>query len=246
MRFQKSSPVIMYHRIQNKPRCCNIDIFEQQVRKAKQNSAILTFDDTLKEHYTIALPILKKHNMKGIFFIITNIDKQLANVHKTWVLLKHANKLVKELNISNKKFLSPEWYDYDPIPISNLKYYLNINPTLLDEIFYNKFDEEQIIENMYMNWDEINELYAEGMEIGGHTHTHPILANLSVKEQEKEIMVSTNILNKKNLHPVSFAYPFGEYTNDTVELLKKHGYQKAFTSKPINFFELGRIDTNEY
>ena len=73
--------------------------------------------------------------------------------------------------------------------------------------------------------------------IGGHTVTHPILENCSFERQEKELKESKSILSKwLNKSVDYFAFPNGDYNNNTLLLLKKHGYKLAFTTKP------GRID----
>jgi len=64
--------IIVYHRLKDAPCCCPIKRFEQEVKLAKKYGFKLTFDDGLKEHITIALPILKKYKMKAIFFPITS------------------------------------------------------------------------------------------------------------------------------------------------------------------------------
>lgn len=47
-----------------------------------EKAVILSFDDGHKDHYTQAFPLLKKHNAKAVFFIITDkaeSDPKFAN-----------------------------------------------------------------------------------------------------------------------------------------------------------------------
>lgn len=206
----------------------------------------MTFDDGLKEHYTIALPILKKYDMKGYFFVMTNSQKQMASAHKIWLLLDRADALIKQFSISKERILSPDWYVYDTVEVANLKYYLNTHLKDLDQIFHSYFDEQEEIKKLYMNWNEIHELHKNGMRIGNHTHTHPMLSNLSNEGQEDEIRISTNILTEEIERPTAFAYPFSMYNEYTIELLKKYAYHLAFTGEPKNLLLLRRIDTNEF
>ena len=238
--------IVSYHRIANHPTCCHLDVFENQVKLAKKIGAILTFDDGLKEHYTVALPILQKYGVTGHFFVITNSDKQVVASHKIWLLLEQSKDLIKHFNIGSEKFLNPVWYQYDDPKIANLKFYLNTHGEELDEIFREKFDEQEQIEKLYMNWDEITMLHAAGMNIGCHTHTHPILSLLSDEEQENEIRISTEIISRRTEKPFAFAYPLNGYNNATLRLLKKYGYWWAMTSEPVDLLRLGRVDTNEF
>ncbi len=89
------------------------------------------------------------------------------------------------------------------------------------------------------------------IQIGAHTITHPILPNCSDEIAENEIHQSKLILEQLLLKPVnSFSYPNGDYTEREVKLIKRFGYQLAFTTKPalilpgqkMNFFELPRFE----
>ena len=151
--------IVSYHRIANHPTCCHLDVFENQVKLAKKIGAILTFDDGLKEHYTVALPILQKYGVRGYFFVITNSDKQVMASHKIWLLLGHSKDLIKRFNIDGKKFLSPVWYQYDDPKIANLKFYLNTHKKELDEIFHEKFDEQEQIEKL-SQWVKLRNIVA--------------------------------------------------------------------------------------
>jgi peptidoglycan/xylan/chitin deacetylase (PgdA/CDA1 family) len=238
--------IIMFHRIANKPTCCPIERFTRQVKLAKKLDATLTFDDGLREHYKIAYPILKKHGIKGYFFVITNCQNEMAQAHKIWLLLSQAQALIKRFNIDDEKYLSAEWYTYDPPSIANLKFYLDTHPEDLNSVFHECYDEQAEIKKMYMNWDELKQMHDEGMVIGNHTHTHQMLPKLSAEEQEKEIQVSTEILSKKIARPYAFAYPFGMYSPSTIALLKKYKYYWAVTVEPEDPLLLRRIDTNEF
>ena len=89
------------------------------------------------------------------------------------------------------------------------------------------------------------------LHIGAHTLTHPILINCSDEQAELEISQSKSILEAIIPTPVDrFSFPNGDYTNREVDLLKKHGYQLAFTTKPafiipnlgLDLFRLPRFE----
>jgi len=235
----------MFHRIANKPTCCAIERFENQVKLAKKTGAILTFDDGLKEHYDIAYPILRKYDVRGYFFIITNCENEMAQAQKVWLLLSQAQELVKRFNIDDEKYLPPEWYTYDSPIIANLKFYLDTHSRDLNSVFHECFDEEAEIEKMYMTWEMLREMHDNGMVIGNHTHTHQMLAKLSDEEQEREIRVSTEILSRIE-KPYVFAYPLNSYSSFTVALLKKYQYYWAVTAEAEDPWLLRRVDTNEF
>ncbi len=77
---------------------------------------------------------------------------------------------------------------------------------------------------------------APGVEIGAHTVTHPLLASLPVAEQWREIEGSKRRLEATLGTAVpAFAYPYGArgcYTRQTVELVRKAGFELACSTRP--------------
>jgi peptidoglycan/xylan/chitin deacetylase (PgdA/CDA1 family) len=85
----------------------------------------------------------------------------------------------------------------------------------------------------WMSWDEVRGLQRAGMEVGGHTVTHPVLATLGPDEQEKEIAGSLQRLREELGVPVdTFAYPVGARTSfddATTAALRALGVRRAFS-----------------
>jgi len=68
-------------------------------------------------------------------------------------------------------------------------------------------------------------------EVGGHTKSHPVLRGLPYELQLLEIEANKGELEKRLGRKVtSFCYPRGRYSNDTIEILKKVGYEEARTT----------------
>lgn len=73
----------------------------------------------------------------------------------------------------------------------------------------------------------------EVVEIGAHSVTHPSLAEQTVAQQKAEIQRSKDHLEKVLAHSVnSFAYPFGNYTAQTVDLIREMGFTCACSTVP--------------
>lgn len=79
---------------------------------------------------------------------------------------------------------------------------------------------------------ELIELASGGLiEIGAHTISHPLLSNLSPSEQCKEIRDSKGFLEQMLGRPiVSFAYPHGSYTRQTIDSVREAGFSTACSS----------------
>lgn len=82
-----------------------------------------------------------------------------------------------------------------------------------------------------MTSDEIRNLAeSEIVTIGSHTSDHSPLPSHSREVQRNEIQLCQQKLQQILSRPLkSFAYPHGEFTNDTVEILKESGVEIALT-----------------
>jgi len=93
----------------------------------------------------------------------------------------------------------------------------------------------------YLTQAQINELEAAGMEIGGHSASHPNLANATFQKAFGEIGVSL-----RNTSAV-FAYPSGKYSTETTEILRMLSVKVAVTTDlgvatdQTEIYELPRI-----
>lgn len=81
----------------------------------------------------------------------------------------------------------------------------------------------------FLTADELRTLAQDELiEIGSHTVTHPLLPQLPVTEQEREICVSRRTLEEITERPVtSLAYPYGRYTAKTAEIARAAGMHCA-------------------
>ncbi|OAH15882.1 polysaccharide deacetylase family protein [Streptomyces jeddahensis] len=61
-----------------------------------------------------------------------------------------------------------------------------------------------------LDWDQVRELADGGVEIGGHSHTHPQLDTLQDDALRSELVRCKEIVAEElGTRPVSFAYPYG-------------------------------------
>lgn len=69
-------------------------------------------------------------------------------------------------------------------------------------------------------------------EIGAHTVNHPMLSRLPLEHQEEEIIKSKQDLEEKLTQPItSFAYPHGDYSEETIKILKQCKFKNACVVK---------------
>lgn len=103
-----------------------------------------------------------------------------------------------------------------------------------------------------LGWDEVHEMTHNGITFGGHTANHPHLSQLDAEKQRKEVWGSIRTLvpagQKDSVAQFIFCYPYGDYNEDTLKILKELGVKIAFTIKPgintnkMNPLELRRTE----
>ena len=77
---------------------------------------------------------------------------------------------------------------------------------------------------------EIQDMQAAGIEFGSHTATHPHLAALRPVEVLRELRTSREQLGALLGKPVAvLSYPYGEYTQDTLQFARDSGYEAGVT-----------------
>lgn len=88
----------------------------------------------------------------------------------------------------------------------------------------------------YLTWDQIAKLRKKGFEIGNHSHSHEYFLD-NPKEKVREIfekdLKESHEQFRKHLKktPELYAYPFGEYSPEMIQVLKKYGYVAAAAQK---------------
>ena len=72
----------------------------------------------------------------------------------------------------------------------------------------------------YMKNSEVDNLYNIGHDLGAHSLTHAHLSKLTIEGQENEIFGSKIELENKGYNVSTFAYPYGEFNLDTLDILR--------------------------
>lgn len=68
-----------------------------------------------------------------------------------------------------------------------------------------------------MTWDEVAELPESGVELGGHSRSHPDLTALLPGELADEVhLCAEELASRTGTRPRAFAYPFGAYDEAVV------------------------------
>ncbi len=102
--------------------------------------------------------------------------------------------------------------------------------------------------DLYMTDDIVKELSKSDLvEIGSHTVSHNYLSSLSIDSQKEELSDSKNIIEEligKNIN--TCAYPYGDYNDDTIEVVKDYYDYCVTTNRAFNSKDTNKLILNRY
>jgi peptidoglycan/xylan/chitin deacetylase (PgdA/CDA1 family) len=139
--------------------------------------------------------------------------------------------LLRELGLPTTIFVSTSFADEGrPLAVPELAADAEAHPELLAT----------------MSWDELREVAASGVEIGGHTVSHPHLTRLTDAELDRELGESKQRIEDELGRPARLlAYTYGEHDARVHAAVRRAGYAAAFAqwpgSSPRNPFALPRV-----
>ena len=219
----------------------------------ESNKIILTFDDAMSCHFDFVFPELVKRNLWGVFYVPVQpyLNKKLLDVHKVHLLTgmttgedllelaekKLSIKMIKEeLRDEFKKTTYLDQQNYKGV--SEFKrlfnYFIDYDyrTSLLDEIG-SEVGMEFDVSTFYVTADQLTVMNKQGMVIGSHTVTHPVLSRLNYDEQKYEIEHSFALIENMvgKLEQKTFCFPYGgqnTYNLDTMKLLQKNDVKYSF------------------
>jgi peptidoglycan/xylan/chitin deacetylase (PgdA/CDA1 family) len=213
---------------------------EIEGKRWPNRALIVTFDDGYKDNYTHAYPILKEFKIPATIFLVTGHigQKKLFWWDMVAYCIKHTPLQAKEfpevshqtLRLSNaqeKEFairLILGWIKHVPDDISR-KFLQRLPAELRVEM------PASVGEGLHLSWDEIREMAKHRIEFGSHTVTHPILANISEAQLEREISESKKTIEREiGKEIISLAYPVGRKTKFNQlaqQITARHGFRYA-------------------
>ena len=227
-------------------------------KKIPNNSILLTFDDGLKDHFTYVFPILKKYEIQGLFFPSAKPieDKIVLDVHKIHFILANLqdvkftiDEIFSFMDANKEKYNleSNESY-FSKLAIANnldtketvfIKRILQrslpitLRTEIVDHLFrkYVTSDEQLFSTDLYLSFDEINEMKQSGMYFGSHGYSHQWLSYMTSNDLKLEIKQSLAFYKRicGNCTNLIMCYPHGDYNESVIMELKKEGFKAGLT-----------------
>ena len=202
-------------------------------------SLCITFDDGYFDNRLCALPVIVERNLCATFFIATAyVDGGMMWNDRVRESLRArvsgATEIdLREFGLGTYPIESSAGRTIDTV-IRELKYRQFAEREATATAIYDAYAQDRN-DRLMMTRSEILELHQAGMEIGGHTHRHPILAELDDKSAIEEIRLNKEILEDITQTPLrSFAYPNGQpgkdYTLNHTKIVADLGYSCAVST----------------
>jgi peptidoglycan/xylan/chitin deacetylase (PgdA/CDA1 family) len=199
----------------------------------------ITFDDGYADNCTNALPILRQFNLTATFFIASGFldGGRMWNdtVIETVRNLKTTVFDLTELGLGMFDVTSPEQKcDAAQHIINAIKHLpLEERASYVNGISVRSQD---LPDDLMMTSDQLMQLHRSGMEIGGHTVNHPILAKLDEQTVKREITENKEFLeNLLGSELKCFAYPNGkpetDYRKQQTAWVEQSGYIAAVSTR---------------
>ena len=213
----------------------------QGLRKGKlpPRAACITFDDGYADNAEVALPILQRHGLPATFFVATSF----LDGGRMW-----NDTVIELIRRAPGDMLDLSRMDLGQFEIGTVPQRRQAIYNVLSELKYLSLESRRsrieamsaIIpvipsSNLMMTSDQIRILHNAGMEIGGHTANHPILASMENNAARAEIADGKEMLASIIHAPVRFfAYPNGkpgrDYLSDHVGMVKDLGFDAAVST----------------
>lgn len=207
-----------------------------------ENVVILTVDDGYRDFYSLAYPLLKKYGMPATVFITAGFAS--GEIWFWWDKLRYVLSRLKKggarflyqgrtfsLNGGSREQLNKTWDELSAycvgLPEEGKKEFVESLAKSVG-VHVPADAPEQFGP---MSWSQIADVSNNGVEIGSHTKSHPILSGICGRELDEEIKDSKlEIEGKIGKKVRTFAHPNGQpqdYNKNVFDALQRASYDCA-------------------
>lgn len=205
-------------------------------------AACITFDDGYRDNLTEAQPILARHGLPATFFVATGFLDGGRMFNDTLIELVRGLP-TGPIDLSALGLAVPQIHNDDDRKalikalIGHFKYLPMAERQQAVDALAARYA-VTLPDDLMLSTDELRKLHrSPGVEIGGHTCNHPILASLPPEQAMAEIRDGKAALEDKLGAAIRlFAYPNGrpekDYRAEHVEMVKACGFELAVSTTP--------------
>jgi peptidoglycan/xylan/chitin deacetylase (PgdA/CDA1 family) len=207
--------------------------------KLPKNAICVTFDDGYADNEEYALPILKKWKIPATVFVSTGFMNGGCMWNDTVIeSLRHIDGRVNldSIGLGTYKTETETQKRESAFDIISRIKHMESSERLDVTNFIKSICPISLPADLMLDNNSLMNLVKSGVEIGGHTVNHPILAKLSNEEALKEIEEGKDVIERiTNQRVRYFAYPNGKLNNDYLieqsVMVKNMGFEAAVTTE---------------
>ena len=192
-------------------------------RELPPRSVLITFDDAYRDFSVHAWPTLRKWSVPALLFVPTAYpaDREIAF---WWDRLHQAARAAGLLETAvDRRRVRAIFRRVKALPHPDAM-------ALVDD--FCRAHEAGAAGNDVLSWEELRQLADEGLDLAGHTCTHPLMTRLAVDRAIQEATNSRDDLRSQlgTDLPV-LAYPDGACSQELARSLQDAGFEMAFTTQ---------------
>ena len=214
----------------------DMDVFLEKRQSLPERPLIITFDDGYADNYYNAFPVLKKYDLRAVFFISTDYMggtkpfwfESIIYVGKKGLLELQQLGLNLHLQPNDGPIRAAEAFRLYLMKIPNSECLRLLR--MVEEKTQLQIPRHDLEWVRPLTWTQVREMADAGMEIGSHTKSHLILGNAFKDELRDELKESKRIIEKEAGQRVrSISYPMGSknfaVTSSVIEEVRAAGYR---------------------
>lgn len=215
---------------------------------------LITFDDGYYDNYASAAPILREFNFPAVIFIVTGrMDDQSPLWWDEVAYYFHTTQsraanlpLIGQVSLTTLDEKGAAMYAYSEalkrLPEDEKHDYVAQLPELLNTAPLQPAEHQ-----MFMNWEQVRELWSDNIVSQPHTHTHPILTRIPLDAARDELQTSAEMIRRETGQDAfAFAYPNGQpadYSPDIMQTMRELNIELGFT---LSAGPMPRVDIRQY
>jgi len=206
-----------------------------------RHAVVITVDDGYRDFYEIAYPLLRHYQVPATFFVTTgfiNRETWLWPDQVTWLLERKSGGLGRQevagLTLDMDCPQSELWQALIDhfLSVSNRERLAGLRE--LERLCGADLPAQAPSKCDASEWSQLEEMQRNGIEIGGHTYSHPSLGHMTEEEVARELELTQSLLSEYlGERPRSFCYPNGapgDYSKAVKSQVKKAGFTAAVTA----------------
>jgi peptidoglycan/xylan/chitin deacetylase (PgdA/CDA1 family) len=213
-----------------------------------RNPALITFDDGYRDNHDQALPILRRHGAKAVFFVATKfVDERriywwerinrAVTAARGDLVMRYPEERRFPMSSHEERRASTQ------VLLGIVKKHAGLDlERFLEELEavagapLSRELERELADGLLMSWDQVRALRSAGMDVQSHSHAHRVLQTISDEEVTADLRTSRSILEAQIDAPVfALAYPAGKPIEAHPGLrrsVRRAGFRLGLTTKP--------------